>query len=190
VSFGLRAPVLVLNRHYQPVRLTTARQAFELLYMGRANALDENYVAYEFEVWADLPATEGYETIGTLRGPIRIPRLIVLVTHARTRPATVPLTRRNVFLRDGHTCQYCGTRPPSRDLSLDHVVPRSRGGRSTWENLVTACGPCNRLKGQSLPAECGMIPRRIASKPRWSTVIQEVVAPRRFAEWDPFLAAC
>jgi 5-methylcytosine-specific restriction endonuclease McrA len=189
VSYGIRAPVLVLNRFYQPVRLTTARHAFELLYMGRAAALDESYQTHDFEQWMTLAAEPPQEFIGTARGRLRIPRLVVLSTHHRTRPASVPLTRKNVFLRDESMCQYCGVRPPSRDLSLDHVVPKSRGGRSTWENLVTACGGCNRKKGQRLTIECGMIPRRIPARPRWSSVVHQEVAPRRFEEWDAFLVA-
>ena len=186
----MRAPVLVLNRQYQPVRLINARQAFELLYIGRAVALDEAYQAHDFAGWAELPANPPAESVGTPRGPIRVPRLVVLGTHHRTRPASVPLTRRNVFLRDAFRCQYCGVRPPSRDLSLDHVVPRSRGGRSTWDNLVTACAECNRIKGHRLTSECGMHPKGSVGRPRWSRVVKEQIAPREFKEWEPFLVAC
>lgn len=190
MRFGLRAPVLILSRHYQPVRLSTARQAFELLFIGRAAALDENYQSYDFEGWSGLPVGEADESIGTIQGRLRVPRLVVLTTQQRTRPAAVPLTRRNVFLRDGFVCQYCSVRPPARDLSLDHVVPKSRGGGSTWDNLVTACRDCNRIKGHKLLVECGMVPTRKPARPRWSAVVHEWVAPRHFEEWEPFLMAC
>lgn len=190
VGVGLRAPVLILSRHYQPVRLSTARQAFELLFIGRAAALDGNYQSYDFEAWAGLPIGLDDESVGTTQGPLRVPRLIVLSTQHQTRPAMVPLTRRNVFLRDGFVCQYCESRLAVKDLSLDHVVPRSRGGGSTWDNLVTACRRCNRVKGHKLAAECGMEPVKKPARPRWSTVVQDWVAPRRFEEWDPFLVAC
>lgn len=182
--------MLVLSRTYQPVRLATARHAFELMFIDRASALDENYQSHNFASWSSLPVGPEDEAIGTTQGPIRVPRLAVLVTQQQTRLAVVPLTRRNVFVRDGYLCQYCSKKPVSRDLSLDHVVPRSRGGGSTWENLVTACRHCNRVKGHQLPSECGMHPKRTPGRPRWSSAVQEWVAPRRFDEWEPFLVAC
>ncbi|MCS6799015.1 MAG: HNH endonuclease [Myxococcota bacterium] len=189
MSYGLRAPVLVLNRFYQPVRVTSARQAFEMLYMGRARVVAEDFVQLDFAAWLRTAPREGDECIGTVRGPVRVPRVLVLVAYDRVPRVTVRLSRRNVFLRDGHTCQYCGARPPVRELNLDHVVPRSRGGRSTWDNLVTSCRACNLRKGGSMPHECGMQPLRPPIRPRWSAAVQLEAAPRRFAEWEPFLVA-
>lgn len=187
MSYGLHAPVLVLNRHYTPVRVTTARQAFEMLYQGRAHALTEGYEPHDFEAWALLAPRPRDEHVGTPSGPLRVPRLVLLSTYDRVPQAPVRLSRRNVFLRDGYCCQYCGTRPPTRELNLDHVVPRSRGGGSTWENLVTSCRPCNLRKGRALPSECGMEPATPPRRPRWSAAIQLEIAPRRFDEWEPFL---
>ena len=75
---------------------------------------------------------------------------------ARRRPRSVALTRTNILARDRHRCQYCGSSPPIRELTIDHVLPRSRGGRTTWDNVATACGPCNRRKGNRTPNEAGM----------------------------------
>ncbi|MEM9190070.1 MAG: HNH endonuclease [Myxococcota bacterium] len=186
---GLKAPVLVLNRYYQPVRVTTARQAFELLFMGRAVALDDVYQSHDFGQWCELDVHEGCSCIGTTRGALRVPRLVVLATHSKTRRANARLTRDNVFRRDDYTCQYCGRRPGKRQLSLDHVVPKSRGGPARWDNLVTACADCNRRKGHKLPAECGMHPRNSPAEPRWSVVVCGDF-DTRFAEWEPFLEAC
>jgi len=187
-SYGLRAPVLVLNRNYAPVRVTTARQAFEMLYQGRAHALAEGYEPCDFAMWCLIDAGPDHERIGTPGGWLRVPRLMLLCTYDRVPQAPVRLSRRNVFLRDGYRCQYCGEQPPTRDLNLDHVVPRSRGGRSTWDNLVTSCRPCNLRKGRALPAECGMEPALVPRRPRWSAAVQLEIAPRRFAEWEPFLS--
>src|SRR5262245_49831336 len=143
MAYGLEAPVLVLNRNYQPVRVTRARRALMLLYIGAAKALDAKYEAYDFARWAALRPTDDYEVIGTTSGPLCIPRRLMLARYGRIPSATLRLSRRNVYLRDDFTCQYCGERKPSRDLNLDHVTPRSQGGKATWENLVTSCRPCN-----------------------------------------------
>lgn len=187
MSYGLQAPVLILNRNYAPVRVTSARQAFEMLYQGRAQALTEGYEPRDFEEWCLLGARPEDERIGTTAGWLRVPRLMLLSSYDRVPQAPVRLSRRNVFLRDGYRCQYCLERPASRELNLDHVIPRSRGGRSTWDNLVTSCRPCNLRKGRSLPSECGMEPATAPRRPRWSAAVQLEIAPRRFAEWEPFL---
>jgi len=170
------------------VRVTTARQAFEMLYMGRAFALDAGYEPHDFEAWAGREPAEGEDSIGTTAGPIAIPRLMVLESFNRVPRTPVRLSRRNVFLRDGHTCQYCGKQPPVGELNLDHVVPRSRGGRSTWENLVTSCRECNLRKGRWLPGECGMVPQTPPRRPRWAVAVHLAATPRRFREWEPFLS--
>ena len=188
MSYGLSAPVLVLNRSYAPVRVTTARQAFEMLYQGRALALTERYESHDFETWATLEVLDAHEHVGTPGGRLRVPRLVLLATFDRVPRAPVRLSRRNVFLRDGYQCQYCGVRPPVRELNLDHVIPRSRGGRGTWDNLVTSCRDCNLAKGRALPDECGMKLLSTPKRPRWSAAVQLEAAPRWFKEWDPFLA--
>ena len=191
VKTGLAAPVLVLNKGFQPVRITTARQGFTLLYLGRARALDRSYEPHDFGQWASLSTlelTEDDELIGTPRGRIRVPRVILLSSYNRVPQAPLRLSRRNIFLRDGFTCQYCGERPGTRELNLDHVMPRSRGGRSTWENLVTSCRDCNLRKGWSTPEEAGMLLRSRPVRPSWSTALVMAAPTRRYVEWEPFLA--
>lgn len=188
MSFGLQAPVLVLNRNFQPVRVTRARSAFVMMYVGGARALDSSFEAYDWQRWCALPHVDGEEVIGTLHGPIRVPRVIVLSTYSRVPRAAVRLSRRNVFVRDGYRCQYCLETPPVQDLNLDHVFPRCRGGKSTWDNLVTSCRSCNLRKGRYTPQECGMRLLREPVRPSWSAATQLGAAPRRFVEWEPFLA--
>ena len=179
--------MLVLNRHYQAVRVTSARNAFVMLYVGRVRALDRSYESFDFQAWARTKPDEHDETIGMTSGQIRVPRLVMLSTYSRVPRAKVRLSRRNVFLRDGYQCQYCGVIPPTKDLNLDHVIPRSRGGGSSWDNLVTSCRSCNLRKGRELPDECGMIPRKHPVRPAWTAAVHLVASPRRFPEWDPFL---
>ena len=139
----LSARVLVLNRYFQPVQLTTARRAFVLLYGGAAMAVDEGGEAYDFSAWREVPVREGDDALPIVGGALRVPRVVHLHRYERSPRPTVRLTRRNLMLRDGHQCQYCAKRPPIRELNIDHILPRSRGGMDTWENLVTACRICN-----------------------------------------------
>ncbi|AKF07879.1 HNH endonuclease family protein [Sandaracinus amylolyticus] len=189
---GLAAPVLVLNRSFQPVRITTARHGFTLLYLGRARALDRAYEPHDFSQWASLSSShevhDGDEFVGTPRGRIRVPRVLLLSGYNRVPHAPLRLSRRNIFLRDSFTCQYCGRRPGTRELNLDHVMPRSRGGRSTWENLVTSCRDCNLRKGWATPDEAGMLLRSRPVRPGWSTALVMAAPTRRYVEWEPFLA--
>ena len=184
---GLQSPVLVLNRSFQPVRITTARHAFTLLYLGRARALDGGFEPVDFVQWSAIAPSSDDDFIGTPRGPIRVPRVLILSGYNRVPSAPLRLSRRNVFLRDAFTCQYCGGRPPMRDLNLDHVLPRSRGGKSSWDNLVTSCRTCNVKKGYATPEECGMIPRTKPHRPNWSMALRMAAPSTRFAEWEPFL---
>jgi 5-methylcytosine-specific restriction endonuclease McrA len=187
MAYGLEAPVLVLNRNYLPVRVTRARRALMMLYVGAAKALDAKCESYDFVRWAQLPPLDGYEVIRTTSGPLCIPRLMLLARYGRIPNTTIRLSRRNVYLRDDFTCQYCGRRMPSRDLNLDHVTPRSQGGKATWENLVTSCRRCNFSKGSATPDAAGMRLLKAPSRPSWSTAAALAAAPRHFEEWKPFI---
>jgi 5-methylcytosine-specific restriction endonuclease McrA len=100
----------------------------------------------------------------------------------------VRLSRKNIMLRDGHQCQYCQKHLPVRDLNIDHVLPRSRGGADSWENLVTACRPCNLRKGRRTPEEAGMRLSRPPTTPRWNgSMLLLLGRPEPFKEWEPFL---
>ncbi len=188
MSVGLSAPVLVLNKSFQPVRVTSARRAFVMLYAGSARALDSGFEPHDWISWATQEIALVDETVRTPSGLVRVPRVLVLTGYNRVPRSAVRLSRRNVFLRDGYRCQYCGQRLPVPELNLDHVNPRSRGGRSTWENLVTSCRDCNLRKGHATPDECGMHPMRTPIRPTWTAAAQLAASPRRFAEWEPFLA--
>jgi hypothetical protein len=189
MPYGLQAPVLVLNRHYQPVRVTPARRAVLLLFGGSAHALDRKYEAYDYERWRRTTPLADDETIGTSSGPLRIPRLLLLHRYGRVPMTALRLCRRHVYMRDEHTCQYCGRRPPVKELNLDHVLPRSQGGIATWENLVTSCKRCNFKKGGRTPDGAGMRLLREPSRPNWTLAAALSAAPRTFEEWEPFLSA-
>jgi len=135
----MHAPVLVLNASYEPINVCAARRAIVLVLKGVAMTEEEN----------------GHY-LHAARFAVRVPSVIRLLEYRRIPHQTRALSRKNILLRDRNTCQYCGTVLPSSELTLDHVVPRSRGGTSTWENLVTCCHPCNRRKGNQHPPEARM----------------------------------
>lgn len=184
---GLRSPVLVLNKSYQPVRITDAKQGFSMLFEGRARALDASYEPHDFMAWMRRDPSLEDEAIGTARGPICVPRVLLLNQYNRVPRAPLRLSRRHVYMRDSYTCQYCSVRPGVKELNLDHVMPRSRGGRSTWENLVTSCRPCNLSKGRWTLEESGMRLLKRPVRPSWSMALSLAAQRRRFREWEPFL---
>lgn len=185
----LRVPVLVLNRVFQPLRVTTTRRAMRMLFCGSARALDERGELYDFVRWQRLPIRPGVDdALPVVGGSLRVPRIIHLRRFARLWRPAVRLTRRNVMLRDGHRCQYCGRTASERQLNIDHVLPRARGGQDSWDNLVTACQACNRRKGQQTPREAGMPLLRGVAAPHWSLGAQLLNGqPAAFPEWEPFL---
>src|SRR5437899_6895778 len=130
---ALHAPVLVLNASYEPINVCAARRAIVLVLKGVAMAEEEN----------------GH-FLHAARVAMRVPSVIRLLEYRRIPHQTRALSRKNILLRDRNTCQYCLIALASGELTLDHVVPRSRGGASPWENLVACCHPCNRRKGNHL----------------------------------------
>ena len=180
--------VLVLNRHYQPIHVTNVRRAFSLLYSGVARVVDLEFKTFDFESWAQLSAEVGdHDVIRTVSGAIRVPRVIVLQLYDRIPRTKVRFSRHNIYMRDGNTCQYCHKKLPRTELNLDHVVPRSRGGMSTWENVVCSCHSCNRRKGGRTPDEASMPLIKRPLRPQWTPFSTEMFSLRRYREWMPFL---
>ena len=164
-----RGRVLVLNASYEPLNVCTVRRALVLLLKEKAEVLERGDDVLRSETMRiDRP-----EVI-RLVSFVRVPRDI----HRRR------ITRKAVLARDGWTCQYCGSSKPS--LTVDHVIPRSRGGESVWENIVASCAPCNRKKGNRLPQEIRMHPKRLP-RPPGPTVFIRIAAPRTPATWEPYL---
>jgi 5-methylcytosine-specific restriction endonuclease McrA len=167
-SRGSNGRVLVLNATYEPVNVCTVRRAVVLLLKEKAEVIERG-------------SWELHSETTTLARPMVI-RLVTFVkvprdTHRRK------ITRRAVFARDGWQCQYCGSRA---NLTVDHVIPRSKGGTSTWENIVASCAPCNRRKGDSLPAKAGMHPKRKPRVPHPQIFIH-VAAPTIPVQWRQWL---
>jgi 5-methylcytosine-specific restriction endonuclease McrA len=185
----LNTKVLILNRSYLPIHVTSVRRAFTLLYQGIARAVNDQYQTFDFESWSHLSVSVNDESIGLVNRVIRVPRVILLVGYDRVPKRHVRFSRYNIYARDKLTCQYCGRRLPRYELNLDHVIPRSRGGTSTWENVVCSCHECNRRKGGRTPHEAGMALLHRPYKPKWTPFMQETFNLSRYREWYPFLNA-
>jgi 5-methylcytosine-specific restriction endonuclease McrA len=183
----LDASVLVLNRSYVPIHVTTARRAFSLIYQDVARVVSAEYRTLAFEEWVSADGSDEGDAVGTPAGAIRLPRVIVLRHFDRVPRRHVRYSRVNVFARDKYTCQYCGERPPRAELNLDHVVPRALGGKTTWENVVACCVDCNRRKGGRTPHQARLRLHRRPARPRWTPLLGLVGAQPRYDEWRPFL---
>lgn len=147
--------------------------------------MDHQYRTFDFQSWAELSAAVNDETVGLVGRAIRVPRVIVLVAYNRVPKRGIRFSRLNILLRDRQTCQYCGGRFRREDLNLDHVIPRSMGGLTMWENVVTSCHDCNKKKGGRTPPVAGM---KLIRKPfRPNTVpFFSFGSAIRYEEWKPF----
>lgn len=186
VSAMLDSHVLVLNRVFQAVQVTTLRKAFSLFYKGHVRAVLPDYSTWEWENWCDVPLQPHDEVVLTPSMAIRVPRVIALKDFDRLPRQEVKFSRHNVYVRDGSRCQYCGHKFSSAELSLDHVIPLSRGGSSNWENVVCCCLACNVRKGNRMPHEAQMKLIQPPRKPRWHPV-GHFGANRLHPAWRNFL---
>lgn len=183
----------MLNRLWQPVNTCSARRALTLVYLGHAQIVhidaDQNFLTHDFESWIELSdAAPGGELVRTVMRVLRVPRIIVLSLFDKLPRKEVKFTRENIFLRDQHTCQYCGIRFESRELNIDHVIPRDKGGKTTWENVVCSCVPCNTRKGNKLPREARMVPIREPRAPRWRPFSSSLGPAVPHESWRHFIA--
>ena len=188
----LNQHVLVLNRLWQAVNITTVKRALTLLFQGHAQVVlsreDGSFQTFNFTQWHSLSAQEpDDESIHTVRFRIRVPRVILLGMFDRLPKKEVKFTRHNIFERDKNTCQYCGRRFDRRDLNLDHVIPRDRGGPTTWENIVCSCIECNTRKGNRTPREASMRLIRKPKKPRWRPFLQINFNLSHHDSWKHFI---
>jgi 5-methylcytosine-specific restriction endonuclease McrA len=193
---ALDASVLVLNKCYMAVHIIPVRRAFCLLFKDLAEVVtldDGRYLTHDFQSWREVSEARARfkdpddDYIRTIHFEIQVPRVIRLLTYDRLPRTKVKFNRRNIFARDGNRCQYCGKKFPTGELSLDHVMPRSRGGGTDWENIVCACVRCNVRKGGRTPAEAGMRLTKIPVKPKTSPTLGLKLANRKYQSWKTFL---
>lgn len=200
-SYGagtLQSHVLTLNRMYVACQVMSVRRAICLLWKGLAevvNVEDGRYYSYDFKSWREVSELkvaleerqDEDDWIRTVSFELQVPRVIRLLHYDRLPRPVIKFNRRNIFLRDRNRCQYCDKRFPQAELSLDHVVPRSRGGQATWDNIVCACLKCNVRKGGRTPREAGMKLRTRPRKPSRNPLLSQKLSSRKYASWKDFL---
>jgi 5-methylcytosine-specific restriction endonuclease McrA len=193
---ALGASVLVLNRFYMAVHVINVRRAFTLLFRELAEVVhleQGQFANYTFETWRDVSELKAQfkephdDWIRAVNFEIQVPRVIRLLFYDRIPKQVVRFNRRNIFARDGNRCQYCGRRFPTSELSLDHVLPRSRGGETTWENIVCSCVKCNVKKGGRTPQEAHMHLVRHPVKPKRSPLLSVKLGNPKYESWKTFL---
>ena len=200
-SNGIRSPslgsnVLVLNRFYVAVHVVNVRRSLTLLYRDLAEVIHiENglYANYDFDSWRVISELNAEDKdplddwIAAVNFLMQVPRVIRLLQYDRIPRQTLRFNRRNLLARDGHRCQYCRRSLPAGQLSLDHVIPRSRGGQTTWENVVCCCVTCNVKKGGRTPKEARMKLHSKPSRPKFSPLLVNKVNNPKYQSWRTFL---
>lgn len=184
--------VLVLNRSFMAVQIIDWRRAMSLVYIDHARVVDEDYKTYNFEDWREMSTLIQRDPSGFVTTPsfkIAIPDVISLRHFDGLPRAEVKFTRRNIYEHYGYRCAYCGLKFVSSDLNLEHVIPRSRGGKTDWSNVVTTCIPCNLKKGNRLPNEANMKLLVKPTKPRWTGAAALAFRPgfKLKASWQRFV---
>jgi len=188
--------VLVLNKHYMAIRIVGVRRAFSLLCRQLAEVISfeqGQYSNYDFQSWCEVSQfrrtfePDGHDWVSTINFHLAVPRIIRLLFYDRLPRSEVKFNRRNIFARDKNRCQYCGRRFATSELSLDHVIPRSLGGKTIWENIVCACAACNVKKGDRMPRQAGMTLIQKPAKPTHSPLVHIHLGHQRYRSWKQFL---
>ncbi|WP_157605959.1 HNH endonuclease [Schlesneria paludicola] len=204
----LSRQTLVLNRNWQPVGVASVARSLTLVAAERARIVDPaDFQQHTWADWAKRIPQDDELFVQSVTSRIRVPEVITLTEYDRVPTNTVTFSRRNIYKRDRYTCQYCGRhsrfigvdnrdsqaeRSPrheclrTEDLTIDHVLPRSRGGTSVWENCVLACLECNLRKADRTPAEAHMPLQKVPTRPTWKPLYAQHDV--RIGSWSKFLS--
>lgn len=201
----LDTKVLVLNKGFSPIRTTSVRDAFCKITSEAAEIITvENgmYMNYGFSSWAEASefkqmeimeedelSNDDFDWVHTPSLKLLVPRVIRMLDYEKAPSFQMRLTRKNIYERDNHTCQYCGKKFGTEDLNIDHVIPRSKGGKNTWENLVCSCIKCNRRKKDDTLKESGMklLSKPHKPKPRFRLGVAR--DSKRYGDWEHFISS-
>jgi 5-methylcytosine-specific restriction endonuclease McrA len=168
---SLKKPVLILNKVWMPIRVVPAIRAFTLLFAGKASVVDVlDYQVFNWDEWCLTEPVEDEEFVTTSNSKIRVPEVIVLSKYDKLPKKGMKLTKRNIFIRDGFTCQYTGEKVSTKNGDIDHVIPKSKGGKTSWDNLVVCAKAVNRKKADRTPKEAGLRLLKTPTKPPPSVI--------------------
>jgi 5-methylcytosine-specific restriction endonuclease McrA len=177
-------PVLMIDKSYQAYDAKPLADAFADVIGERAQFVDESYALYTIDEWLQLPV-DGHASILAVTQPIRVPEIMRFSDYKKDyNRVKVVFSRKNLWRRDGYRCQYCGRKPRFEDLTVDHVIPQSRGGISSFPNCVLACVQCNLKKGGRTPEEAGMKLRRLIRGKDGTPQVEFYYRPKH-PSWSP-----
>lgn len=186
-----KSTVLVLNRNWQAINVRTPIDAICQMATNVATGLEiegEDHIRpVPWDEWVRLPVREQDQAIQTVRGPIRMPTVIVLANFAKVPKKRPKFSAKTIRERDGNRCQYSGKVLKPEEGSIDHVLPRSRGGKDEWENCVWSCKEINSRKGDRLPNEAGLTLLTLPRAPKELPVTALIRNSHGIAEWKLFL---
>lgn len=182
--------VLVLTTSWVPVHIVVWDKAINLLLQDKAHALDKTYFAYSFDDWKNYSCStiEDYCWIHGVSITLALPEIIVLTKFDHLPQNDVKYSRQNVFARDNHQCAYCGKHFAIKNLTVDHIIPRSKGGLTTWDNVVTCCISCNQTKANKTLAEAHMALKVRPHKPKWFHPLDGRYQKKKYCKtWEHFM---
>ena len=163
--------ILLLNITYEPLKIINWKKAITMLCLGKVEVIEE----YDFD-------------IHSVSFTLKLPSVVRLLKMVKRHKSPIKFSRQNIYARDRHRCQYCGNRHATEELTYDHVFPKSRGGKTEWENIVTCCIDCNRVKGGRTPKEASMALVRKPSRPTWIPALRITIGFHRVPEsWRDYL---
>lgn len=176
---------LVLNKNWAPVGTVSLQRAIVMIFGEKARIIDhESYATFTWDDWSKIRPNMTDEKIKSANIAFKVPEIILLNHYDRIPSPKVHFSRRNLFKRDGMKCQYCGCKPGSNELTVDHIIPSSIGGKSTWENCVLACVDCNGRKANRTPEQANMKLRKKPKKPHFNMRFSTL---KRVKSWETFL---
>ena len=183
--------VLVLNRNWQAIHVKTPLEAVSMMYANTATVLyvegEEIFQPMTWNQWIALPYDENELYINTVNSKIRVPKIIILAKYNKVPQRRPKLSKRNIWLRDDFTCQYTGKKLKKSEGNIDHVVPKSKGGKTDWSNLVIACKEINQLKADKTPEQAGLKLIKPPSEPTSHIATDFINNNFNVKEWDIFL---
>jgi 5-methylcytosine-specific restriction endonuclease McrA len=186
-----KATVLVLNRNWQAIDVKTPADAFCMMAAGTATALDispgENMNPTQWDVWLGLSVRDSDNAVWTVHGPVRVPTVLVLARYDKVPKRRPKLSGKGIWERDGGVCQYTGKKLAREEGNIDHVLPRSRGGKTTWDNCVLADKRINSRKADRTPDEVGLRLVRRPLPPREMPATYYIRNTHGVPDWEMFL---
>lgn len=185
----LKRPVLVLNKNWMPISVSTVEDAIGRIYTNNATVVDhENYIKYSWDDWVERGVKEGNPFVPGANGfKFECPEVIVLANYTDVPQRAIHYSKHSVLRRDHYCCAYCGEQFDKDVLTIDHVIPRSQGGKTSWENCVACCKPCNHHKADRTPEQAGMKLKVVPHRPSWLECRKMVEMAEKRPAWQVFV---